>query len=347
MKLYLSLLALAIRAIAEEYDGDGYPSYPPPPDVTTTDYMTTYTTVTTCPAVTTVTTGGSTYVETIFTTSTIVVTECPGGSCGGEVTVTEPDTTVGTTTQVEITYTTTCPVTETITIGGSTQTNVYTTTWVEVTYVDTTIFETETAPPVTETTGEVVYVTKTSLCPITETKTVEGETVIVTWTSTSTIITEVPIITTEYISYTVTEHVETSVYETVTCSEIIYTTVSDGSTVCITNTETLTTYATEEFTVTETIPITETTEIEVTVTSQIPGGETVTSQPTICITYSDTTVISQPGYPTTVDPHSSVGNSLTESSTSTGSVIVPTGLASRASPGTVLLFGAAGLAALL
>lgn len=52
-----------------------------------------------------------TYVDTILTTSTIVVTECAGGSCGGEVTVTYPDTTVGTTTQVEVTYTTTCPVT--------------------------------------------------------------------------------------------------------------------------------------------------------------------------------------------------------------------------------------------
>ena len=52
-----------------------------------------------------------TYVETSLATSTIVVTECPGGSCGGEVTVTEPDTTIGTTTQVELTYTTTCPVT--------------------------------------------------------------------------------------------------------------------------------------------------------------------------------------------------------------------------------------------
>lgn len=52
-----------------------------------------------------------TYVDTVLTTSTVVVTECVGGSCGGEVTVTKPDTTVGTTTQVEVTYTTTCPVT--------------------------------------------------------------------------------------------------------------------------------------------------------------------------------------------------------------------------------------------
>ncbi|KAJ8106338.1 hypothetical protein ONZ43_g7098 [Nemania bipapillata] len=235
MKIHFNLLALATLAIAGKDGDNGYTttntSPPPLPDLTTTDYLTTYTTVTTCPVYTTVTTGGSTYIETILTTSTIVVTECPGGLCGGEVTVTLPDTTVGTTTQVEITYTTTCPVTETITVGGSTETRVYTTTSVAVTYVDTTIFATETSPPITQTTGEIIYTTETSLCPITETKAVAGSTVIVTWTSTYTLITEVPIVATEYTSYTVTEHVETSIYETVTCPETIYTTISDGSTV--------------------------------------------------------------------------------------------------------------------
>ena len=47
-----------------------------------------------------------TYEETQYTTSTITVTKCPGGECGGEVTVTGPPQTIGTTTEVDVTYTT-------------------------------------------------------------------------------------------------------------------------------------------------------------------------------------------------------------------------------------------------
>ncbi|RYC62054.1 hypothetical protein CHU98_g4173 [Xylaria longipes] len=390
MKAYFSLLALATSAIAGGYGGYGYPPPPPYysssiPDVTTTEYATTYTTVTTCPAYTTVTSGGSTYVDTILTTSTIVVTEG-----GGEVTVTGPDTTVGTTTQVEVTYTTTCPVTETTTVGGSTYTHVYTTTSVEVTYVDTTIYATSISPPVTETTGEVVYTTQTSLCPVTETKTIGGETVVVTWTSTSTIVTEVPTTAVEYTSYTVTEHVETSVYETVTCPETTYATVSEGSTIYVTNTDTFTNYITTEYTVIETIPVTATTEVDVTVTSEATGAETVTAQPTVWVTYSSTAVISQPAptttvvYPTTISTVISYSSSApassypvppvsssssysavpTASSSASYSAVptvssssisaptttpsaVPTGLAPRVTPVAALLFGVAGIAALL
>jgi hypothetical protein len=50
-----------------------------------------------------------------MTTSTITVTSCVGGcGSGGVVTVPGPTGVASTTTEVVITYTTTCPVTETV-----------------------------------------------------------------------------------------------------------------------------------------------------------------------------------------------------------------------------------------
>ena len=99
-----------------------------------------------------------------------------------------PPSYVATTTQVEVTYTTVCPVTSTYTKGGETHYTTYTTTSTVYTKVPTVIYQTVTGPPVTQATQEVAYTTITSLCPVTETKTVSGKPVIVTYTTTSTIV---------------------------------------------------------------------------------------------------------------------------------------------------------------
>ena len=65
----------------------------------------------------------------------------------------EPDC-VTLTTKVVVTYTTVCPVTETVTKPGHTYTSTYTTTSTIQTVVPTTIVITKTAPPVTQTTGQ-------------------------------------------------------------------------------------------------------------------------------------------------------------------------------------------------
>ncbi len=57
------------------------------------------------------------------------------------------------TTKVIVTYTTVCPVTETVTKPGHTYTSTYTTTSTVQTVVPTTIVITKTAPPVYQTTG--------------------------------------------------------------------------------------------------------------------------------------------------------------------------------------------------
>lgn len=57
-------------------------------------------------------------------------------------------------TEVIVTYTTVCPVTETYTKPGTTYTSTYTTTSTVKTAVPTTIVVTQTAPAVTKTAGE-------------------------------------------------------------------------------------------------------------------------------------------------------------------------------------------------
>lgn len=346
MKAFFAIMGLASLASA---GGGGYNYH-----TGTTIYETT----TVCPITQTYTTSGSTYEETQYTTSTITVTECPGGECGGEVTVTGPPQTIGTTTEVDVTYTTVCPVTETKTAPGGTYYETYTTTSVYVTKLHTIVYETATGPAVTKTEGDVVYETLTSLCPVTETKTIEGETVVVTWTSTSTIKTEVQTTATAYTSYTVTEHVETEVYETVTCPETTYKTVSEGETVYVTETGTETTSVTKEYTVTETIPVTLTKEIDVTITQEVSEGETVTEKPTVIITYSDTNIITQVPPPTTIEYPTTISTANPTSvgttyipqppASSSYATAVPTALAAHATPAAaVFLLGAAGIAALL
>ncbi|KAK8055305.1 hypothetical protein PG993_000532 [Apiospora rasikravindrae] len=298
MKAVIALLALAASVLAGKEHEGGYPQSPPPSYVTSTEYETT----TVCPITETHTQSGSTYEVTTHTTSTITVTSCAGGDCGGgAVTKTLPDTTVGTTTAVEVTYTTTCPVTETVTAPGHTYTTIYTTTSVAVTNVETIIYATVTGPAVTKTAATEVYTTLTSLCPVTETKTIEGETQVVVWTSTSTIHTVVPVTQTAYESYTVTEHKSTEVFTTEICPETTYTTISSGHTIYVTETGTETVTSTKEYVVTETIPVTATKEVDVTKVTEVSTPLVETVYPTVYITHSDTTIVtSLKPYPTTV-----------------------------------------------
>ncbi len=119
-----------------------------------------------------------------------------------------------------------------------------------------------------------MYTTLTELCPVTETKVVGGSTVVVTWTSTSTVVqqvkatqtvfqtsvatrvTQVDLTQTIYTTSVATEVEKTNVYTTVcpmtlssdltpnpnpsqvTCPETTYTTVVAGSTIKVTKTDT-------------------------------------------------------------------------------------------------------------
>lgn len=122
-----------------------------------------------------------------------------------------------TTTQVYVTYTTICPVTTTATEGGKVYTKTYTTTSTVVNHVPTTIVESVKLPDSTAYTGIGVTSTITSLCPVTETKTIAGNVVTATWTSTSLIYTVVPTKVDVYTTLApTTKYIETYVYQTST-----------------------------------------------------------------------------------------------------------------------------------
>jgi len=168
MKAVYSLLALATTAVANVlprgYGGGGGHGGG-------TETYTTYTTTTICPETQTYTKPGTTYEVTTWITSTIVVTDCYGCE-GATVTVPGPTVTGSTVTEVDVTYTTTCPYTETVTGKGTTYYKTYTTTSVYVTKVPTKIIETVPGPAETNYVTDTNYIYSTSYCPITETKTV-------------------------------------------------------------------------------------------------------------------------------------------------------------------------------
>ncbi|KAH8895138.1 hypothetical protein GQ53DRAFT_78425 [Thozetella sp. PMI_491] len=134
MKAALSLLALAASALALEPAnvarwGKGHETT-----------VVTYETTTVCPVTITTTGKGTTYEITKWTTSTITVTSCPGGECGGGVvTVPGPTVTEHTAVTEYTTITSLCPITETKTVGGSTVVVTWTSTVVVVTAVPTTV----------------------------------------------------------------------------------------------------------------------------------------------------------------------------------------------------------------
>ncbi|KAI8677300.1 hypothetical protein LRP88_09667 [Fusarium phalaenopsidis] len=143
----------------------------------------TYTTVTTCPVTYTHTQEGTTYCVTELTTSTIVVTETKDV----HVTVKKPDVTKEYTDVEYATRTTVCPVTVTETIAGEVITKVYTTTSVIEEVVKSTDYEHVKQPDITKHETEVEYITRTTVCPVTITKTIAGEVITEVYTTTSVI----------------------------------------------------------------------------------------------------------------------------------------------------------------
>jgi len=195
-------------------------------------------------------------------------------------------------------------------------------------------------PDVTETKKAVEYTTITSLCPVTETKTVGGSTICITWTSTSTIVKEVATTVPVYVTSVTTEYKTTDVYTTTTCPVVTYTTVIQGSTICITETHTKTITYSSAYTVTEVIPVTVTSEVDETVAVTIGGGETVTQESVTYVYVSSTisqTFTSAP--PTVVVPTTAT------SITSAGPVTAAAN--ARDAPAVALVAGIVGAIALL
>jgi hypothetical protein len=206
MKFGAALLVLATSVLAENIrrGGDEYesPDYESGQDYETgeddyghgeqdyghkdyehkvTEVAVTYTTTTVCPVTYTHTKEGKTYCETVLTTSTLVVAETKTV----DVTVHEPDVTQHYTDVAYVTRTTVCPVTVTKTVAGEVITDVYTTTSVVYDVVKSTDYEHVKQPDVTKHATDVEYVTRTTVCPVTVTKTIAGEVVTDVYTTTS------------------------------------------------------------------------------------------------------------------------------------------------------------------
>lgn len=105
---------------------------------------------------------------------------------------TPPSYEVVTTTQVYVTTTSLCPVTETHTEGGKTYTKTYTTTSTIVKQVPTTIYQTVKQPDKTTDVVTWAYQTSTTYCPVTVVKTISGTPVTVVHTSTSLVVEKIP-----------------------------------------------------------------------------------------------------------------------------------------------------------
>ncbi|EWZ99181.1 hypothetical protein FOWG_02931 [Fusarium oxysporum f. sp. lycopersici MN25] len=163
----------------------------------------TYTTTTVCPITYTHYKEGTTYCETKLITSTLVVAETKTV----DVTVKEPDVTKHYTDVDYVTRTTVCPVTQTKTVAGEVITEVYTTTSVIYDVVKSTDYEHVKQPDVTKHETDVVYKTRTTVCPVTVTKTIAGEVVTQTYTTTS-VIEEVVNVIEEVVKSTDYEHVK-------------------------------------------------------------------------------------------------------------------------------------------
>jgi hypothetical protein len=166
----------------------------------------------------------------VYTTTSVVETVVPTTI---DIYTTEAPETISVETFVYSTSTSLCPITETQTVSGQEITVVYTSTSLIEIKVPTTIVEYTTEAPETISVETFVYSTSTSLCPITEIQTVSGQEITVVYTSTSLIEVKVPTTIVEYTTVLTTCFETTEVYQTTTCFETDYTTVSAGSTVVI------------------------------------------------------------------------------------------------------------------
>ncbi|KXH30827.1 repetitive proline-rich cell wall protein [Colletotrichum simmondsii] len=331
--------------VVEKHPTTIYETLPGATEVVTeidTDY-TTYTTY--CPITETIVGEGTTKTV-VYTTLSTVVEKKPT-----KIIETVPGpTAVVTATDVQLTtLTSLCPVTETYTEGGKTWTKTYTTTSTIVTHVPTKVWQTEKLPDVTKTEKDVEYTTITSLCPVTETKTIGGETVVVTYTSTSTIVTEVPTKVDVWTTVKTTQHLSTEVYETITKPVTTYQTIEHGETVWITATGTKTITVEKVHTLTEVIVETKTAHVEVTQAVTVGGESVVTQKSWVYITVSGTVYATQTRPASTlVVPTTSAVTLPPVTVSSQAPVVVPTAAAdARRAPGAALLAGLFGAVALL
>lgn len=126
-----------------------------------------------------------------LTTSTITVIECSG--CEDQVTtVPGPIVTRTITEEIEVTYTSLCPVTETVHGPTKTFVTTYTSPSTIITYIPTTIYQTVSGEDITYTQTEVEYSIITSVYPVTKVTTIKGEEQTITFTTTELIETAVP-----------------------------------------------------------------------------------------------------------------------------------------------------------
>ncbi|CRK47460.1 hypothetical protein BN1723_007557 [Verticillium longisporum] len=151
------------------------------------------------------------------------------------------------TTEYEITITSLCPTTETITEHGTTYYNTYTTTDTIVTKVYTTLYETVKKPDVTHVEKATDYITKTIEKPVTETKYIDGHTSVITSHIETQIVTEhVPVTKVHEVPGPDVTSIDKEIeYQTKTIEVPVYqTSVIDGKTVVQTHykTEVITTH---------------------------------------------------------------------------------------------------------
>ncbi|KAI9050044.1 hypothetical protein LZ554_006189 [Drepanopeziza brunnea f. sp. 'monogermtubi'] len=267
-----------------------------------------------CPITETTTIAGETIYKT-WTSTSLIYNVLPTKV---QATATAPPTTVAFATGVTSVITSLCPITETKTIAGETITEVWTSTSLIYTVVQTKVEEYTTLAPITTYIETYVFQTSTSLCPITETKTVSGKVVEGVYTSTSLVVEKIPTTIYETVTLLTTCYATQDVYTTLSEYETYYTTVSAGSTVVIPVTETNTVLLTSSYTITKTleppttkatiyVPITLGTTVFATevvtfpseVTATLPGSSVFTTIPivqssTVVLPASTITPVSSP-----------------------------------------------------
>ncbi|KAM0273397.1 hypothetical protein ACHAPA_001550 [Fusarium lateritium] len=194
------------------------------PDVTQHYTDVAYVTRTTvCPVTVTKTVAGEVITD-VYTTTSVVYDVVKSTDYEH---VKQPDVTKHATDVEYVTRTTVCPVTVTNTIAGEVVTQTYTTTSVVYDVVKSTDYEHVKQPDVTKHETDVEYITRTTVCPVTVTKTIAGEVVTQTYTTTSVVYDVVK--STDY------EHVkqpDVTKYET----DVIYVTKTNVYPVTVTNT---------------------------------------------------------------------------------------------------------------
>jgi hypothetical protein len=194
------------------------------PDVTHHYTDVAYVTRTTvCPVTVTKTIAGEVITD-VYTTTSVVYDVVKSTDYEH---VKQPDVTKHATDVEYVTRTTVCPVTVTNTIAGEVVTQTYTTTSVVYDVVKSTDYEHVKQPDVTKHETDVEYITRTTVCPVTVTKTIAGEVVTQTYTTTSVI--EEKVATTAY------EHVkqpDVTKYET----DVVYVTKTNVYPVTVTKT---------------------------------------------------------------------------------------------------------------